>query len=307
MPVLEIMLRKIFVSVGECMAELQSADAGLYSLGFGGDTFNTAWYVRALTQVENLDVEYLTVSFETFLEKHFIGRRFVQRIPDRNMGLYLISLKNAERSFTYWRNASAARLLANDINHITNVLQQANVIYFSGVTLAILDEPHRQNFLAALQNMKDLGKMIVFDSNARPKLWNSPATMKVATVAGYRVATVALPTFDDDRQLFGDETPAASAERIASYGVAEVIVKNGDKPSLVSVHGHLTSVSPNSVEHIIDTTGAGDSFNAGYIAARSNRHAPTEAAKFAHLVAARVIGGRGALIDMKNFSDLQFR
>lgn len=297
------------------MAELQSADAGLYSLGFGGDTFNTAWYVRALTQVENLNVEYVTAvggdplsaRFETFLEKNCIGGRFVQRIPDRNIGLYLISLKNAERSFTYWRNLSAAKLMADDINHITKALKQADIIYFSGVTLAILDEPYRGNFLAALHKMKNLGKMIVFDSNARPKLWNSPATMKAATVAGYRVATVAVPTFEDDRQIFGDVTPAASAERIESYGVAEVIVKNGDKPSLVSVHGHLTSVSPNSVEHIIDTTGAGDSFNAGYIAARSNNYTPTEAAKFAHLVAARVIGGRGALIDMKNFSDLQFR
>ena len=45
-------MSKTFISIGECMAELQATDDGLYRLGFAGDTLNTAWYMRALTRAE---------------------------------------------------------------------------------------------------------------------------------------------------------------------------------------------------------------------------------------------------------------
>ena len=54
------MSKKTFISVGECMAELQAASDGLYSLGFAGDTLNTAWYMRALTNSSQVSVDYLT-------------------------------------------------------------------------------------------------------------------------------------------------------------------------------------------------------------------------------------------------------
>ena len=308
----EFMTGKTFISIGECMAELQLARDGLYSLGFGGDTLNTAWYVKALTVPDEVAVEYLTSVGEdqlsqdllAFLKSHKIGTRFVREVSGRNLGLYLITLQGSERSFTYWRNASAARLLAEDEGHLRSALSQADVIYFSGVTLAILEPDHRQIFLNVMGEMKQHGAMIAFDSNVRRKLWPSDPAMKEAMIAGYRVATLALPTFDDDCSLFGDATPAHCAKRIAGYGVNEVIVKDGSRPCLVSVNGSMSIVPPGPVEKIVDTTGAGDSFNAGYLAARMSGKEPLPAAKLAHRVAGRVIGSRGALADMASFSDL---
>jgi 2-dehydro-3-deoxygluconokinase len=293
----EFMSRKIFISIGECMAELQLARDGLYSLGFGGDTLNTAWYVKALTVPEEVSVEYLTSiggdqlsqDLLAFLKTHKIGTRFIQKVSGRNLGLYLITLQGSERSFTYWRNASAARLLAEDEGRLRSALSQADVIYFSGVTLAILEPGHRQIFLNIMGEMKQRGAMIAFDSNVRRKLWPSLA-MKEAMIAGYKVATLALPTFDDDCALFGDATPAHCAKRIAGYGVNEVIVKDGSRPCLVSVNGSMSTVPPDPVEKIVDTTGAGDSFNAGYLAARMSGKEPLSAAKLAHRVQAGLSG-----------------
>ena len=118
------------------------------------------------------------------------------------------------------------------------------------------------------------------------------------------MATLALPTFDDDCALFADATPSHCAKRIADYGVHEVIVKDGSNPCLVSVNSSISTVSPDPVEKIVDTTGAGDSFNAGYLSARMSGKEPLPAAKLAHRVAGRVIGSRGALADMASFSDL---
>jgi 2-dehydro-3-deoxygluconokinase len=291
---------------------LQSAGDGLYRLGFGGDTLNTAWYVKALTTPDEVAVEYLTSvgsdqlsqDLLAFLKTHKIGTRFIQEVSGRNLGLYLITLQGSERSFTYWRNTSAARLLAEDEGRLLSALSQADVIYFSGVTLAILEPEHRQIFLNVLAKTKQRGVMIAFDSNVRRKLWSSDHAMKEAMIAGYRVATLALPTFDDDRALFADATPSHCAKRIAAYGVNEVIVKDGSNPCLVSVNGSVSTVSPDPVEKIVDTTGAGDSFNAGYLAARMSGKEPLPAAKLAHRVAGRVIGSRGALADMASFSDL---
>jgi 2-dehydro-3-deoxygluconokinase len=306
------MTRKSFISIGECMAELQLARDGLYSLRFGGDTLNTAWYVKALTSQDEVAVEYLTSvgsdqlsqDLLAFLKTHKIGTRFVQEVSGRNLGLYLITLQGSERSFTYWRSASAARLLAEDEGRLRSALSQANVIYFSGVTLAILEPDHRQIFLNVMAEMRRRGVMIAFDSNVRRKLWPSDHAMKEAMIAGYRVATLALPTFDDDCALFADATPTHCAKRIAAYGVREIIVKDGSRPCLVSVNGSISTVPPEPVEKIVDTTGAGDSFNAGYLAARMYDKEPLPAAKLAHRVAGRVIGSRGALAGMSSFSDL---
>ena len=128
--------------------------------------------------------------------------------------------------------------------------------------------------------------------------------MKTAMIEGYKAATLALPTFNDDQVLFGDATPAECAKRIAGYGVKEIVVKDGGNPCVVSVDTNLFSVAPEPVQNIIDTTGAGDSFNAGYLAARMANHEPLDAAKLGHRVAGRVIRERGALLAMASFSDL---
>jgi 2-dehydro-3-deoxygluconokinase len=128
--------------------------------------------------------------------------------------------------------------------------------------------------------------------------------MKSAMIQGYKASTLALPTFSDDQILFGDATPVDCAKRIAGYGVKEIVVKDGGNPCVVSLGTNLFSVAPELVHDIIDTTGAGDSFNAGYLAARMSNQEPPDAAKLGHRVAGRVIRERGALLAMASFSDL---
>ena len=307
------MTAKTLLSVGECMAELQMAGDGLYGLAFGGDTLNMAWYVRALAQPQEVDVEYLTAvgsdplskQMVAFLARHKVGTRLIREFPDRNLGLYLLSLAGAERSFTYWRSSSAARLLAQDREHLTAALSGADVIYFSGITLAILEPEHRQDFLEALRKAKALGAIVAFDSNTRRRLWPNDEAMKQAAIEAYQAASLALPTFEDDQVLFGDANPIDCAKRIAGYGVREVVVKDGSRPCHVLVEGKSSAVASDPVAGILDTTGAGDSFNSGYIAARMADWSPIDAAKLAHKVAGRVICGRGALLDMALFADLR--
>ncbi len=109
-------MTKRVLSIGECMVELSQAGQGLLRKGFAGDTFNTAWYLRAVLS-QNWQVDYLTALGDdplseellAFMQKAGIGTGLIRRIPGKTPGLYLISLKDGERTFSYWRDTSAAK------------------------------------------------------------------------------------------------------------------------------------------------------------------------------------------------------
>ncbi len=302
-----------FASIGECMVELAPQAGDLYRRGFAGDTLNTAWYLRALLDRQRSLVKYVTgvgtdaLSDEMvrFIAAAGIDTSAIERMAGRTVGLYLITLEGAERSFTYWRNESAARLLASIGARLDAALSDVDVAYFSGITLAILSPEHRRTLLQSLAKVRARGGAVVFDPNLRLRLWPDRATMAAAITEGYRAATIALPTSPDDAELYGDADASGTADRIAALGVPEIVVKAGAEPTLVRAGGVDTWVAAERVDHPVDTTGAGDSFNAGYLAARlAGGLAPADAARHGHAVAARVIQARGALIDMGLVADL---
>ncbi|MDR6950882.1 2-dehydro-3-deoxygluconokinase [Ancylobacter sp. 3268] len=299
-------MTKVFASIGECMIELSDAGGGLYRRGFAGDTLNTAWGVRGLTDPAQVLVRYVTrvgddaASEEMlgFFSRAGIDASHVSRVPGRPVGLYMIALQGFERSFTYWRDSSAARLLAADLGALRAALADADCVYLSGITLAILPPEHRGNLFAALAEARARGAMIAFDANVRVRLWPSLDALRAGLEAGYRAATIALPTFPDEGEIFGDASAEETVVRIAGYGVPEIVVKDGAEPCTLQAEGRIDVIPAVPVAEPLDTTGAGDSFNAGYLAARLAGRSPAEAVRLAHKVAARVICSRGALIDM---------
>lgn len=289
-------------SIGECMIELSGADAGLWRMGFAGDTFNTLWALKALAG-ETRAADYVSAFGDdpfsrdqvAFLASNGIGTAASPIVPGARPGLYAITLAGAERSFTYWRNDAAARQLADDPEALAKSLAERALVYFSGITLAILAEPARQALFVALAEARAAGALIAFDPNHRPRLWPDAATAQVAFEQALGLADIALPTFPDEHALFGDASPRVAAMRIARLGVGEVIVKNGEEPALVWTDGVRDLVPAVPVPSLIDTTGAGNSFNGAYLAARLIGAEPLAATQAAHRVAAAVVQVRGAL------------
>lgn len=288
-------------AVGECMLELSARDGGDWRMGFAGDTFNTLWALRALLP-EDIAAAYVSAFGDdpfsrdqiAFFRDHGIGIARSPVIPGARPGLYAITLHGAERSFTYWRADAAARRLADDPAALRSSLDGRRLVYFSGITLAILEPTARDTLLETLRAVRAAGTTVAFDPNYRPRLWPSPDAARAAIGAALAVADIALPTFPDEQTLFGDASPQATADRLASAGVGEVVVKDGEAPALVVASGAATSVPAVKVE-AVDTTGAGDSFNGAYLAARLSGDDPVAAARRAHRVAASVVQVRGAL------------
>ena len=287
-------------SIGECMLELSGQAGPNWRMGFAGDTFNTLWTLHALsgerpaTYVSAFGDDPFSRDQIGFFAQNGIGIGASPVISGARPGLYAITLTGAERSFTYWRADAAARQLASDPDLLVKSLENQALVYFSGITLAILEDAARKTLLAAVAKAGKAGSLIAFDPNYRPRLWKTREDAQAAILDALAVTDIALPTFPDEQMLFGDEAPRATAERLAKL-VGEVVVKNGEQPALIAENGTLWDVAAIHVTAPVDTTGAGDSFNGAYLAARLAGHSPADAVLRAHRVAAAVVQVRGAL------------
>ncbi len=289
-------------AVGECMLELSGQRGPSWTLGHAGDTFNTLWTLRALTApgspvdfVSAFGDDPFSAQQVAFLKAAGIGTASSPVISGARPGLYAITLTEAERSFTYWRADSAARQLASDADALTSSLVDRRLIFFSGITLGILSADARRTLLSILAEARALGSLIAFDPNYRPRLWPDPATARAAVEEALDIVDIALPTHDDEKALFGDASPDDTARRIIAAGIGEIVIKDGALPATVVSAGTMAKVSPVEVGDAVDTTGAGDGFNGGYLAARLKGHPPDRAAAHAHRVAGAVIRVHGAL------------
>ena len=224
-----------FLSIGEPMVELSQAGDGNLRKGFAGDTLNTAWYARAYFP-SDWSVDYFTALGDdplsedmlAFIKQAGIGTDHITRIAGGTPGLYLINLKDGERTFSYWRSNAAARQLANDELHLRSVMENADVIYFSGITLGILaDQNAIDTFLAELRRAKASGKLVAFDPNIRPRLWQSKDHMLATITEGARASSMVMPSFDDEKTHFDDESVDATIARYKALGVTKLVVKDG--------------------------------------------------------------------------------
>ncbi|SEF64818.1 sugar kinase [Vibrio hangzhouensis] len=292
--------------IGECMVELQR-NGELLKQSFGGDTLNTALYLSRLTQNHDVHVSYVTAlgndpfsdeMIDTWTQEG-IDTSLILRLSDKMPGLYHIETdETGERTFFYWRNDAAAKFVL-DQSESTKLLEELltyNAVYLSGITLAILTDNGRDKLFSFLKAFKDRGGNVFFDNNFRPKLWESRELAINTYRAMLSYTDTALLTFEDEQALFGDMFVEQCIERTSQAGVSEIAIKRGAKDCLIVTGSKASYVPPKPVNKVIDTTAAGDSFSAGYLAKRLTGGSALEAAAAGHKVAGAVIQHRGAII-----------
>jgi 2-dehydro-3-deoxygluconokinase len=303
-------------SIGECMIELRHRSASVLDLAYGGDTLNTAVYLARLTKDRDVRVDYVTAlgddaysdAMLTMWQDEGIGTDLVARLAGRLPGLYTIRTDaRGERSFTYWRAASAARDMLRGPRgaEVAAALEGYDLLYLSGITLSILDPPQRAALVAIADRVRDHGGRVAFDSNYRPVGWPGAEAARAAFEEMLGRVDIALPTLDDEQALFGVKDASACAERLRRRGVAEIAIKLGKAGCTVSSAKSTGEIPAEPVDVVVDSTAAGDSFNAGYLAARLLGAAPRDAARLGNRLAARVVAHPGAIIPAAAMADLR--
>jgi 2-dehydro-3-deoxygluconokinase len=301
--------------IGECMIELNQRDRETLALAFGGDTLNTAVYLARVNPRERLAVDYITAlgddpysdAMIAMWQGEGIGTGSVARLRGKLPGLYLIRIDDkGERRFFYYRSAAAARELFADARTtpLLTTLADYDLVYFSAITLSILGEGARERFFTALAAARAKGCRIAFDSNYRPAGWPDPAAARAVIARFLTCVDIALPTFDDEAALFEDDNAETTAARYANAGIREIVVKLGAQGCLLDIDGERRRVAVSRPIKPVDTTAAGDSFNAGYLSGRLAGRSPHDAAMAGHRLAAAKIAHRGAIIPREAMPEL---
>ncbi|MBX2847526.1 MAG: sugar kinase [Acidiferrobacterales bacterium] len=295
--------------IGECMLELSQLDynsdsvARPMQMSFGGDTLNTAIYLSRndifVTYVTGLGDDPNSDWLISEWQKEEIDCSLVERMKNDVPGMYMIDIdETGERSFYYWRKDSPASRLFDSEDKVASLfskLADFQNIYLSGISLAILPANSLARLFKYLSIYRAQGGRIIFDGNYRPRLWQSVEIAQHAYQKMYQMTDIALPTLEDEELLFGYDSAELLVDVIRNHGVNEIVVKMGGEGCLaycdqVTEYVAATPTKP------VDTTAAGDSFNAGYLAQRLKGGDAVEACKSGHDLASKVIQHRGAII-----------
>jgi 2-dehydro-3-deoxygluconokinase len=303
--------RTDMIAIGECMLEL-IRDQDRWRLGYAGDTFNTALYLSRL----GVPTAYMTaVGTDPFSQDMLsewradgLDTSLVLTSPARLPGLYAVrNDAQGERHFYYWRERSAVRELFSlpGIEAAVARARAAPQLYLSGITLSLFDQDGRAQLNEIAAAVRAAQGEVIFDPNYRPGGWASAQEARSAIRALAPAVAIVMPTFSDEAVLFGDASPAHTVVRWRDWGAAQVIVKLGAEGCLVSCALGTQLVPAAAVAAVIDTTAAGDAFNAGFLAARRAGQPAAQAAAGANRLAALVIQHRGAILPRERNAELK--
>ncbi|MEL0607270.1 sugar kinase [Vibrio echinoideorum] len=302
--------------IGECMIELNGAPFGTMQQTYGGDTLNAAVYLNrsATSHSSSTNTPRIRTSYITALGADSISQEMLKRWQDeglstdlvlideqRSPGLYLIQLDDVgERTFLYWRNDSAARYMVQHpgFDKITAQLCDVDMVFLSGISLAILPHSDQLKLLTIIQGLRERGVTIAFDSNYRPKLWDSEDAIKETYQLAYQATDITLVTFDDEQLLWQDTHPQDTIKRLHALGVKTIVVKLGPEGCLISENpeNEPVKIKTTPVETVVDSTSAGDSFNGGFLSCYLAGGSIEEACHQGNALARLVIQHHGAII-----------
>ena len=295
-----------FLGIGECMVEIASRDEGGLCQNFAGDVLNSLWYARGFLPdgwkaefFTGFGADRISEEMRQFIEGAGISCQHCPTFSDRTVGLYLIHLGNGERSFSYWRDTSAARSMARDISALWARVAKADLVYLSGISLAILPPEHRQVFLGEIRENMRNNAILAFDPNIRPRLWEDRDVMLDTLSRAGGISDIVLPSFEDEAINFGDRDPHETARRYLDLGAKLVVVKNGADPTIAFRKDDRFEMPVEAVQKLVDSTAAGDSFNGAFLARMLSGCGVPKAMEAAQRCSARVVSQRGALVPVE--------
>ncbi|WP_083915315.1 sugar kinase [Gilvimarinus chinensis] len=297
-------MKNKIAAFGECMLELTKTVNQSYHLGYGGDTLNSAVYMARA----GADVTYYTAlgddAYSDYLldawRSEGVNTNLVLRCEGKVPGLYIINTDDeGERSFEYWRDNAPVRSIIKDHPDTLASLFEFDYLYLSGITLSLFDDSDRALLADFVKRFRERGGVVAFDTNYRAKGWCSNSKAKTVISSFLKLVDIALPSLDDEKELYGHQTLEDCLDHYRKLGVKEVIIKDGKNGCFALIDGELSHYPLTKVVSPVDTTSAGDSFNGAYLAAKADNCTIAQAITLGQECAAHVIQHPGAIVARK--------
>ena len=292
-------------SIGEAMIEISNIKNSLYNQSFAGDTLNfcnyldkkklNAFFLSAIGKSE------INQSLLDFVKSKNISTKYIKQINQFEIGLYLIKNKdNGEKQFFYWRDESAAKQYFNNIDFLNlyKELKNFDYIYFSGITLSIIHISKLNNFIKLLKLLKSKKIKIVFDFNIRPTRWNKKnlnnffdSVLKFVDICFIS---------GEDMSYWKNKNGIKSYEQIVrKYKLKHSIFRKNAKFTYVFLNKTRYVFKNKLLKTVVDTSGAGDGFNAAYLSNFIVNNDPVLALKAGSSLGSKIVMKKGAIVDVK--------
>ena len=296
---------KLALVVGEPMVELLDGSPGSTGKGFGGDALNVAVYLAR--EAPELHVALASAAGDdpasdalvSLCHDEHLDVSWLRRVPGTRLGSYRVTVDaSGERSFVYDRSLSPFRSVL-DRGDLLPDPSEVDIVAFSGIALAVQHDRGRRVLFGFAEAAHAREALVAYDTNHRPALWDIPAEARTWLERIAPIVDVILASADDCRELLGLREASDLAVALRALGASEVVVTDGPRPSTVAFAGRVEEVPVVVPDAVIDTTAAGDAFDAGYLASRSRGADPAAAVAAGHRVAARVVAHRGAIVPLR--------
>lgn len=292
-------------SIGEAMIEISNIKNSLYNQSFAGDTLNfcnyldkkklNAFFLSAIGKSE------INQSLLDFVKSKNISTKYIKQINQFEIGLYLIKNKdNGEKQFFYWRDESAAKQYFNNIDFINlyKELKNFDYIYFSGITLSIIHISKLNNFIKLLKLLKSKKIKIVFDFNIRPSRWNKK-NLNIFLDSVLKFVDICFLS-GEDMNYWKNKNNIKSYEQIVrKYKLKHSIFRKNAKFTYVFLNKTRYVFKNKLLKTVVDTSGAGDGFNAAYLSNFIVNNDPVLALKAGSSLGSKIVMKKGAIVDVK--------
>lgn len=288
------------ISIGECMIELSTNESLIYAeilhKYYGGDTLNTAVAAARLGSKVGYITRVGRDSFQTYLldswQAENIDTSNIKIVEGYN-GLYILSIQEeARKEFVFYRKKSAATTLSTD-DISEEYIQQANIVYSTGIAQS-LSSSAKGAVKKAFRIAKDKGCLVAYDPNYRERAWDADEANEAMEEIIDCIDIIMLNNIHDADWLIDQTSPDKIIKYFWDKGVSTVAVKMGKNGCVIGYNGEINTIPGKEVE-AVDSTGAGDAFNGGFLHGIACGYTPFESARLATIVASKQIKGLGAV------------
>ena len=297
------MLKTKICSIGECMIEITNTYNNNFQQSFAGDTLNFCSYLNK----KNFNVDYLSSVGKSEINKDFfnllkskkISKKLIHIHPHNETGLYLIKNdKNGEKNFYYWRDNSAAKNYLNELNYkkLEIILKKYHYIYFSGITLSIISKNKQKDFCNLIKKLKKHNVKIIFDLNIRIKRWPNKKHLNASINLFLPFIDILFSTGEDIKNWKNNDNLSFFNKLIKSNKINHAIFRKNASLNYAILNDQIYKVANKVHKMIVDSSGAGDGYNAAYISEFLTSGDVYRSLQASHLLGSKIVMKKGAII-----------
>jgi sugar/nucleoside kinase (ribokinase family) len=299
-------------AIGEALVDLISTEMA-ENLGMathfqrfpGGQVENLAMNMARLGKRTALAASVGEDGFGHYIQEQLelgnVTRDYIQTTSKATTTISIITRHTQTPDFVIFRGADIYLRLTPEIK---SAVSSCRLVHTSAFALS--REPARSTIIQVLKIARENGSLVSLDPNYHSNIWPDVPNYTDILQEFFRLVDIVKPSLDDCTRLFGPGlSPAIYADHFLEKGCQIVALTMGpDGLYLATTEGDRYEIK-SSQAHVVDITGAGDAFWAGFLASMLDGEDPIEAARLGQVLAEIKIGTMGPVEKFPDRSKLK--